>query len=97
MNINENVSGVMTTVINANSARKQLASKEVIARQRSRNAITIAVQSVADSACYIGGENVTTTNGLPLAVGDKITISLDRSRSDQIYAVGGTVVIAEWF
>ena len=96
MEFNAPVSRVTTCVVDASGGATLLASEEVKARQmNSRHTLTVA--NTGDATVYIGGKDVTAEDGLPLAAGEKITIPVMTTNADQIYAIGGSVTIAEWF
>lgn len=96
MEFNSAVSRVRTCVIDAAGGATLLAGVEVASRkENSRHTLTIA--NAGSGTVYIGGSDVTADNGIPLAAGEKITIPVMTTNHDQVYATGGSVVIAEWF
>ncbi len=91
---NRPVSMVKTTKLTATNATLA-ASPEVMGKQYSgRHTISLAASG---STVYIGGADVTKDNGLPLAAGQIMTIPVSSDRTDQIYVVGGTVILTEYF
>lgn len=90
------VSKVKSTKISATSTRKVAASADVLSKLvLGRHAITII--NNGENVIYVGGSDVTTTNGMPLAVGETATIPVDSDAVDAIYVVGGAAYILEYF
>lgn len=88
------VTYIKTTTLSASKA-VVAASEAVKSKQiNGRHAITIAPKS---GTIYIGGPEVSSTNGLPIATGTTMTIPVSKDRSDQVYVVGGDVILTEWF
>ena len=91
---NRPVSMVKTTKLTATNATLA-ASPAVVARQLGgRHTISLAASG---STVYVGGSDVTKDNGLPLEAGQVLTIPVSTDRVDQIYVIGGTVILTEWF
>lgn len=91
---NRPVTYAKTTVLNA-SAATVAASPTVLAKQyNGRHTISITAKG---GTVYIGGADVSTANGMPLKDGERITIPVASDRSDNVYVVGGTVILTEWF
>jgi hypothetical protein len=91
---NRPVSMVKTTKLNATNATKAV-SPEVMAKQlNGRHTISLAASG---STVYVGGADVTKDNGMPLAAGQVLTIPVASDRTDQVYVIGGTVILTEWF
>ncbi len=96
MEFNAPVSRVRTAVIDASGGATLLAGEAVAScKENSRHTLTVA--NKGDATVYIGGSDVTADNGIPLAAGEKMTIPVMTTNYDQVYACGGSVVIAEWF
>lgn len=91
---NRPVSMVKSTKLTA-SAATLAASPEVLAKQMTgRHTISLAASS---GTVYVGGPNVTSADGLPLPAGQILTIPVSSDRVDQVYVVGGSVILTEWF
>lgn len=91
---NHPVNRVKTTVLKASTA-VVAASEAVISKlDGGRHTITIAPKS---GTIYVGGADVSSANGLPIAAGASLTIPVSRDRVDQVYVVGGDVILTEWF
>lgn len=89
------VNRVTTTVIKAASARKVCASADVLgglSGTGSRHAISITAE---DADVFIGGSDVTATNGTKVAAGETVYIPV--CAKDAVYAVGGTFRLGEYF
>lgn len=91
---NRPVSYVKITALNATSATVA-ASQEVLEKSCSgRHTITI---TATGADVYIGDKNVSASNGMPIANGESFTIPVTTDRFDQVYVVGGSVILTEWF
>lgn len=91
---NRPVTHAKNTVLNATTA-VVAASPEVLAKQYSgRHTVTITAKG---STVYVGGKDVTKDNGMPIASGESFTIPVASDRCDNIYVVGGSVILTEWF
>ena len=88
------VTHMKTTILSASKA--VVAASEAVQSKQicGRHAITIAPKS---GTIYIGGPDVSSTNGLPIASGTTFTVPVSKDRVDQVYVVGGDVVLTEWF
>lgn len=91
---NRPVSMVKTTKLTATNTTLA-ASPEVMSKQLSgRHTISI---TASGSTVYVGGANVSKDNGMPVASNATVTIPVASDRADQVYVVGGTVILTEWF
>ena len=89
------VSRVKTTVVKAATTRKVCASPEVLGGlERGRHAISI---SADDTDIYVGGDDVTATNGVVVKQGTTMVIPTDRLNVSTVYAIGGTFRLGEYF
>jgi len=93
MLFNRPVSGMLTTAIAAESAQPA-ASVDVLSKLKvGRHTITITATA---NGVYIGGSDVTTTNGRPIANGDSVTIPVDGDEVNAVYVIGN-VILTEYF
>jgi hypothetical protein len=91
---NRPVSMVKTTKLTATNATLAV-SPEVLAKQlNGRHTISI---TASGSTVYVGDANVSASNGLPLSDKATLTIPVASDRADQVYVIGGTVILTEWF
>ena len=59
---------------------------------------TVEVYNGTGSPIYIGGKDVSSINGIPLATGTSRTFPVNRNAVDGLYMVGaGSVIVAEYF
>lgn len=91
---NRPVTYAKTTTLNAATATVA-ASQEVLEKTYSgRHTITITANG---GTVYVGDKNVSKSNGMPIADGESFTIPVASDRSDNVYVVGGSVILTEWF
>lgn len=58
----------------------------------------VEISNIGESTAYVGGSDVTTTTGLPIAAGTSRVFPVQFGSADRIYAVGsGDVIVAEYF
>lgn len=91
----DKISSIKTSKLEATTATP-LASKEVLQGLRSGR-VGVVVANNGESDVFIGDENVSADNGLPIKAGEKMELSVSDSAKDNIYIVGGTVTIAEYY
>lgn len=94
MSFKEPIRYTTSVVLNATTA-VPAASEAVLSRKlKARTAVGI---SALGSTVYIGGADVTTASGMPIAAGEKIIIPVVSDRQDNVYVVGGQCIITEFF
>lgn len=91
---NRPVSRVKTSVLDATSA-VAAASDSVLARQENgRHTVSITAKG---GTVYIGGADVSAENGMPVEDGATVTIPVESTTTDNLYVVGGSVILTEYF
>ena len=87
------VSMVRSTALNASSAKPCASDNVLNGTWQGRHTVEIT----AVSKVYIGGEDVTTSNGRPINAGETITIPVVSGLKTPCYVVGGNCIITEYF
>lgn len=101
MNILDNIASIQSSSLTVSSTAKPLASDKVLARQLgSRCGVTVINNT--SGKIYVGGKDVSAANGIPVAVGETLTIPVNSSstsnKNNGIFVIGsGSVGLAEYF
>jgi hypothetical protein len=91
---NRPVTVARTVVLDATAATVA-ASADVLAKKYSgRHTITLTAKG---GTVYVGDSTVTASTGMPIKDGEHFTIPVASDRADNVYVIGGTVILTEWF
>lgn len=93
-------SSIATSTLTVGTTATAVASEAVASHQRAgRNAVIVA--NTGESAVYFGGEDVTTSTGIPIVAGESVAFPVNSYNSEKaVYVVAAastTVNIAELF
>lgn len=94
MSFKEPIRYTTSVALDASSA-VPAASDAVLSRKLKARA-SVGITAVG-STIYIGGPDVNSSNGMPIAAGDSIVIPVVSDRADNVYVVGGQCIITEFF
>ena len=85
-----------TTSVALDASSAVPAASEAVTSRKHRARASVGITAL-DSTIYIGGPDVSSSNGMPLKAGDKIIIPVVSDRDDNVYVVGGQCIITEFF
>lgn len=90
---------IKTSSITLSSTAQKLASTEVLEERMDNGRIALEVNNTeGEAAAYIGDENVTSENGIPVPAGQTRIFPVQQGSAANIYGVGsGDVIIGEYF
>lgn len=93
MNLLNPVSFVISTALTAETATLAASNGVINESRAGRHGITITATA---ANTYIGGSDVTSENGTPLANGTSITLPMEPGNDGQIYFIG-SIKLLEYF
>lgn len=92
--ITQPIGKIKVSKIDAATAQP-LASKDVL-QGLSSGRVGVVVMA-GDADVYIGDDKVTSDTGLQIKAGEKFEIAVNDYAKNNIYVIGGSVTIAEYF